>query len=69
MLSADQMKALLDEIVSLGNELRALHGHEDLSARPQSPAAAAALKAFKSRYGERVPPSDSATPVDLQRGR
>jgi hypothetical protein len=57
MLSVDQMKALVDEIVALGNELRAFGDHDDTPARPRPSATAAALADFKRRYGGRVPPS------------
>jgi hypothetical protein len=57
MMPVDQMKALVDEIVSLGNELRAFHEFDDEPARPHPAATAAALTAFKNKYGSRVPPS------------
>jgi hypothetical protein len=57
MLTRDQMKAIVDETIALGNELRAFHGHTDRAARPRPPATAAALKVFEARYPERVPPS------------
>lgn len=57
MLTAGQMKALVDEIVAMGNELRALHGHDDEPAKPRPAPTAAALNAFKSKHGSRVPPS------------
>jgi hypothetical protein len=57
MLTAGQMKALLDESVALGNELRVFHGHDDMPARPAPAATPAALGTFKRRYGKRVPPS------------
>jgi hypothetical protein len=57
MLSVDQMKALVDEIVSLGNELRVFHELDKKPARSRPAPTAAALAAFKNRYGRRVPPS------------
>ena len=57
MSTADEMKGLVDEIVALGNELRAYHGHDDLLARPHPPATRAALTAIRDRLGPRVPPS------------
>jgi hypothetical protein len=57
MLPADQMKALVDEIVALGNELRILEEFDDTLAQHHPPATSAALKGFKARYGKRVPPS------------
>lgn len=57
MLTLDQMKAIVDETVALGNELRAFHGHANIPARPRPAATAAALNAFKAKYLKRVPPS------------
>ena len=57
MLSPAQMKTVVDEIVSLGNELRALNELDDEPARPHPAPTAASLAAFKGRYGSRVPPS------------
>jgi hypothetical protein len=57
MLSADEMKALIDEIVALGNELRVLEEFDDTPGRPHPPATPAALAAFRGRYGRKVPPS------------
>lgn len=56
-MPVDQMKALVDEIVSLGNELRAFNELDDEPAKPHPAATAAALNAFKNKYGSRVPPS------------
>jgi hypothetical protein len=57
MLAADEMKRLVDEIVALGNELRAYHGQSDDPARPHPAASPAALKAIRKRFARRVPPS------------
>ncbi len=57
MLTADEIKGLVDEIVALGNQLRAYHGHTDLLARPHPPATPTELTAIRKRLGRRVPPS------------
>jgi hypothetical protein len=57
MLSAGQMKALVDEIVAIGNELRVLNDLDDTPAMTRPAATAAALNAFKAKYGRQVPPS------------
>ena len=57
MLSVGQMKALVDEIVALGNELRVLNDLDDTPAMTRPPATAAALNAFKARFARQVPPS------------
>jgi hypothetical protein len=57
MLSEGQMKALVDEIVAIGNELRVLNDLDDTPAMTRPPATAAALNAFKAKYGRQVSPS------------
>jgi hypothetical protein len=57
MLPADEMKALVDEIVVVGNELRAYCGHHKVPARPRPGATPAALTAIRNRFARRVPPS------------
>lgn len=57
ILTTTQMKALVDEIVLLGNELRVLSEIDDQPAKAHSAATGAAMKAFESKYGGRVPPS------------
>lgn len=57
MLPVDQMKALMDEIISLGNELRQFHGCDNTPARPRPAATSAALSTFRNRFGNLVSPS------------
>src|SRR5215813_5318345 len=57
MLSADEMKALIDESIELGNELRRYHEFEDEPAKAHPAPRKAVLDSFAKRFKGKLPPS------------
>jgi hypothetical protein len=57
MLSAKDMKTLIDEIIHFNNELRKYHEFEDEPARAHSAAKKNVLDSFAARYEKKIPPS------------
>ena len=56
MLTLDQMKELVDEIIDLGNQLRTFHGHGAHAARPYPPGSSKNLAVFRGKHAQ-LPPS------------
>lgn len=57
MLSMNELKVLVEEVIALGNELRAFHGHDDTPAQQGPAPSARSLAVFNERFSNSVPPS------------
>jgi hypothetical protein len=57
MLSADEVRTLVGDIIELGNELRQYHGFEDEPAKAHPPPDKVALDSFAKHFKGKLPPS------------